>query len=87
MLLGSRDEWELAFSDAKLVLLNDAEKYSALEQIYQDPSHYAGWSLKKIVDNLFLNGSVPAEQNHSSIATHLGANASWSVVEQVTNFC
>jgi hypothetical protein len=28
------------------------------QTIYQDPFHYAGWFLKQIVGNLFLNGSV-----------------------------
>jgi hypothetical protein len=55
-----------------------------LEEIYQDPLHYAGWFLRKIEGNLFLNGSVPTEQNHSSVAAYLGAGASWSVVEQVS---
>jgi hypothetical protein len=84
MLLGSKDEWEMSYSSAKTFLLNDAEKFSALEEIYLNPSHYAGWFLKKIEGNLFLNGSVPAEQNHSSVSAHLGAGASWSVVEQVS---
>jgi hypothetical protein len=42
-----------------------------------------GWFLKKIEGNLLLHGSVPTEQNHSSVAAHLGAGASRSVVEQV----
>ena len=84
MLLGSRDEWELSYISAKALLLHDASKFSALEEIYNDPSHFAGWFLRNIEGNLFLNGSVPAEQNHSSVAAHLGAGASWSVVEQVS---
>jgi hypothetical protein len=84
MLLGSKEEWEHAYSSAKTHLLSDAEKFSSLEEIYNNPSHYAGWFLKKIEGNLFLNGSVPAEQNHSSVAAHLGSGASWSVVEQVS---
>jgi hypothetical protein len=83
MLLGTKDEWEVSYSSAKTHLLNDAEKFSALEEIYQDPSHYAGWFLKEIEGNVFLNGSVPAKQNHSSVAAHLGAGGSWSIVEQV----
>ena len=67
-----------------LHLLHDAERFSALEQIYNKPSHFAGWFLKKIEGNLLLHGSVPAEQNHSSVAAHLGFGASWSVVEQVS---
>ncbi len=33
---------------------------------------------------LSLNGSVPAKQNHSSVAAHLGLGASWSIMEQVS---
>jgi hypothetical protein len=84
MLLGSKDEWETSYSSAKTFLLNDAKKFSALEEIYLNPSHYAGWFLKKIEGNLFLNGLVPAEQNHSSVSAHLGAGTSWQVVEQVS---
>jgi hypothetical protein len=72
MLLGSKAKWKLSCNSAKQHLLHDAEKCSALEQIYNNPSHFAGWFLKKIEGNLLLHGSVPAEQNHSSVAAHLG---------------
>jgi hypothetical protein len=83
MLCGSKSEWEESYASAKKHLLHDAEKFSSLEQIYNNPSHFAGWFLRNVEGNLLLNGSVPAEQNHSSVAAHLGAGASWSVVEQV----
>jgi hypothetical protein len=84
-LLGSKQaEWELAYTAAKKYLLHDAEKFLALEKIYGNPSHFAGWYLKTIEENLLLNGSLPAEQNHASVAAHLGASASWSIVEQAT---
>jgi hypothetical protein len=83
MLLDSKSEWELSYTSAKQHLLHDAEKFSALEQIYNKPSHFAGWLLKEMEGNLLLHGSVPAEQKHSSVAAHLGAGASWSVAEQV----
>jgi hypothetical protein len=57
-----------------------------LEKIYGNPSHFAGWYLKTIEGSLLINGSVHAEQNHSSMAAHLGAGASWSIVEKVTKF-
>jgi hypothetical protein len=84
MLLQSKAEWELAYTSAKNHLLHDAEKFSALEKIYGNPSHFSRWYLRTIEGNLLLNSSVPAEQNHSSMAAHLDAGASWSVVEQVT---
>jgi hypothetical protein len=84
MLLGSKEEWDLLYTSTKEHLQYDSEKFSFLEQIYNNPSHFADWFLKKIQDNLLLHGSVPAEQNHSSIAAHLGAGASWSIAEQVS---
>jgi hypothetical protein len=87
MLLGSKDEWELPYSSTKIHLRNDAKKFSALEQIYQDPSHYAGWFLKKIVGNLFPNGSVPAKQTiqvWQHILMSVPAGPSWS---KCLSFC
>jgi hypothetical protein len=80
MLSGSKSKWELSYISAKQHLLHDAENFSALKQIYNNPSHFAGWQIE---GNLLLHGSVPAEQNYSSVAAHLGAGASWSVAEQV----
>jgi hypothetical protein len=80
MLLGSKSEWDLLYTSAKQHLLHDAEKFLSLEQICSNPSHFAGWFLKKIEDNLLLHGSVPAEQSHSSVAAHIGAGASWSAM-------
>jgi hypothetical protein len=84
MLLGSKEEWDFSYLSAKSFLLHDAKKFSALERIHKNLSHFVGWFLKTIKGNLFLHGSVPAEQNHSSVAVHLGYSASWSVVVQVS---
>jgi hypothetical protein len=84
MLSGSKEEWDLSYSSAKSFLLHDAEKLSALEKIHKNPTHFVGWFLKTTECTIFLHGSVPADQNHSSVAAHLGSGASWSVVEQVS---
>jgi hypothetical protein len=84
IFLGTKEEWELSYSSAKTFLLHDAEKFSALEGIYKNSSYFAGWFLETIEGNIFLCGSVPAKQNHSSVAAHLGPGASWLVVEQVS---
>jgi hypothetical protein len=84
MLLGTKEEWELSYSSAKTFLLHDAKKFSALEGIYNNSSFFAPWFLKTIEGNLLLHGYVPAKQNHSNVAAHLGSGASWSVVEQVS---
>ena len=47
-------------------------KLELLQKIYSDPDYFAGYVTHKIVGNLSLNGTVHAEQNHSSIVRHLG---------------
>jgi hypothetical protein len=84
MLLGTKEEWDLSYASAKSFLLHDAKKFSALERFHKNPFHFAGWSLKTIEGNLFLHGSVPVEQNHSSVAAHLGSGASLSVCAQIS---
>jgi hypothetical protein len=32
-----------------------------------------------------LNGSAPAEQNHSSVVAHLGKGANWGVAEHISH--
>ena len=54
-----------------------------LDEIYDNPGYYAGYHLKQIVGNLQVNGSVSAEQNHSSIKAHLGKGNHWSICENV----
>jgi hypothetical protein len=85
-VVGLNKEWDSLYTSAKEYLLHDAETFSPLEQIYSNPSHFAGWFLKKIEDNLLLHGSVPAEQNHSSVAADLGAGVGllWS---RYQSFC
>ncbi len=34
-----------------------------------------------------LLGSVPAEQNHSSVVSHLGKGAMWDIWEQLKKLC
>lgn len=83
MLLGSKADWEHGYSKSLLLLAKDAEKMMLLQQIYSNPKYYAGWYLRLMEENLFLNGSVPAEQNHSSITAHLGKGASWGIAEHI----
>jgi hypothetical protein len=79
VLLASKEEWELSYTSAKKHLLHDAEKVSSLDQIYNDPSHFAGW---------FLKNTVPAEQNHSSGVAHLGAvTPVYLLLSKYLSFC
>jgi hypothetical protein len=65
-------------------LLADPAKFSALQEIYENSSYYAGWYLREVEGNLSSVGSTPAEQNHSSVCAHLGDGATWQIAEQVS---
>lgn len=85
MLMGTKHEWEFAYEECKLLLSEDAQKMSSLQEIYSNPKYFAGWYLRQMEENLNVNGSVPAEQNHSSISSHLGKGASWCIAEHIKN--
>jgi hypothetical protein len=68
MLLScTKDEWRFSYRKAREAVKEFPLMVEKLEQIYNNPSYYAGYYLKNIVGNLTLLGSVPAEINHSSI--------------------
>ena len=52
-------------------------------KIYNNPQYYAIYVTKQIVGNLNLNGSVPAEQNHSSNVRFIGDVMLNSVCEHI----
>ena len=85
MLLGPKKQWEISYIAAKELLQGDAEKVSLLNSIHENPKYYAAWYLRTIPGNLMLNGAVPAEQNHSSVAAHLGKGANWGVTEHLSH--
>jgi len=81
-MLVSADEnaWHQSYKSIANFFKNDPHKLRKLDSIYQNPSYYAGYYLKKIVGNLMLLGSVPAEQNHSSIIAYIGDGGNWSIM-------
>jgi hypothetical protein len=85
MLTRGRDEWEQAYQQASIILRDNAEKHSYVSDIHDNPKYYSAWYLSSVEGNLKMNGSVPAEQNHSSIIAHLGNGASWSITEHTNN--
>ena len=64
-----------------------SKKIELLNDIYKNPKYYSGYYIKNIVGNLSLLGSVPAEQNHSSIVAFLGKGAMWDIWEHLKNLC
>jgi hypothetical protein len=82
LLIGSKQQWEYAFQQISTTIAMNTNKTAYLLKVYENPRYYAGWWLKTHEGHLNLQGSVPAEQNHSSIKAHLGNGAmSWSVAD------
>ena len=83
MLDGDEDAWHRAYRTAKTILRNDPDAVAYLDKIHQDPSYYSAWKLKQVESNLYLRGSAPAEQNHSSLQAHLKDGGSFAIVKQI----
>ena len=83
LLSKTKEEWDKAFSEAKQILLPFPRKLSLLQNIYNNPTYYSGYVTRKIIGNLNLNGTVFAEQNHSSIVKLLGDNMLGNIVEHL----
>ena len=77
------NEWHRSYELASQVLKDDPAKRAKLDNIYADPKYYAGYHVRSIDGNLKARGSVPAEQNHSSIGAFLGEIA-WSIMEHIS---
>jgi hypothetical protein len=65
------------------VIADDPIKANCIKKIFSNPQYKVGYFLRTIEGNLKIIGSVPAEQNHSSVAAYLGKGANWSILEHV----
>jgi hypothetical protein len=79
----TEEEYKLSYGNAMEVIADDPIKASYVEKIYENPQYYSGHFLRTIPGNLKMMGSAPAEQNHSSVAAHLGKGANWTIPEHV----
>jgi hypothetical protein len=79
----SKEEYKLSYDIAMEVISDNPLQASYVEKIYQYPESYSGHYLRQIDGNLMMMGSTPAEQNHSSVAAHLGDGANWTISEHV----
>jgi hypothetical protein len=79
------EEWENAYScGAELVQEAKPQMLSSLNAIYNNPSQFAGYYLRGIIEgNLLMNGDAAAEQNHLGVVAYLGQGATYSVAEQI----
>jgi hypothetical protein len=76
-------DWDLGYSSAKIILQTDPEKVSKLDDIYQNPSYYAGYKLCEADGSLGRQGDSHAEQNHASIVAYIGKGGTFDLAEQV----
>jgi hypothetical protein len=83
LLAKTEEEYKLAFEKSMEVVEVDPLQGSYVEKIYKNPEYYSGYYLHQIEGNLKMMGSTPAEQNHSSVAAHLGNGANWTISEHV----
>ena len=83
LLSKTESEWESAFQSASQALLPYPHKLELLQAIHSDPEYYSGYVTRKIIGNLSLNGSAPAEQNHSSVVSFNGDTMLGSICEHI----
>jgi hypothetical protein len=83
MTNGTREEWEAAFQNAFRLLVGFPLHLESLENIHNNPLCCYKWHLNDLDGNFNFNGSVPAEQNHSSIAAHMGCGGNFAIAEHV----
>ena len=65
------------------MLLTHPEELGLLEDIYADPTYYAGYVIKRISCNLNVNGSTMAEIHHSSVIAHLGPSGLMEITQHL----
>ena len=58
-------------------------KLKKLQDIHENSEYYAGYVTRKIIGNLSINGTVPSEQNHASIAPHNGETMIGSILDHL----
>ena len=84
LLCKTKEEWDIAYSQARMKIHNYPDKVELLDRIYSNPTYYSGYVLKGIVGNLNVHGSSMAEINHSSVVAHLGPGGMMSIMDHVT---
>ena len=83
MLLAKEEDFETAFEAAKQLLLPHPQKLSTLVHIHSNPSYYTKLSLLTIEGKSGFGGSVSAEQNHASVAAHLGKGGNFCIAKHI----
>jgi hypothetical protein len=81
MTNGTREDWEAAFQNASRLLVGFPLHLESLKNVHNNPSHCCKWHLNDLEGNFNFDGSVPAEQNNSSIAAHMGHGGNFAIAK------
>ena len=65
LLSRTEEEWHSAYNDACVILVDHPRKLEKLKDIFDKPSSYAGYYVRRIPGNLNANGSALSEASHS----------------------
>ncbi len=80
----SKERFEEAFESACDAVQIYPKLVDYITKFHDRPDKYAFYYLSDIEGNLERCGSTPAEENHSSVVSHLGKGASMPLPEQIT---
>ena len=80
---GTKEEWTQNLNFAKQLCYANHAQYQDLCYIQDNYKQYSMWYLKKFRNNLCHKGSVPAEQNHSSLKALLGKGGTLDLLTNV----
>ncbi len=80
----SKERFDEAFQTACDAVRAYPKFIDYINKFHSNPMKYAAYTLAEVEGNSERCGSTPAEENHSSIVSHLGKGASMSLPEQIT---
>ena len=83
LLSKTKEEYILSYEIAMSLIEDDPLKGSYVQKIFNNHQCFGGYFLRQIPGNLRMMGDAPAEQNHASVAAHLGQGANWTISEHV----
>ena len=84
LLSQTKREWDDAFQGARLLLQGHPTLQKKLLDVHGNPKYYAGYYLNDVSEgSLGKMGDAPAEQNHSSIVSHIGGGGTMQISEQI----
>ena len=62
LLSETKQQWDKSYNNALKFVESDPQKRNKLCEIYENPTYYAGYYLKSLIDNIGNLRSVPADK-------------------------